>query len=44
LCREHHSERHAVGIKTFYLRYRERINDCREKYELPPLDLNFILD
>lgn len=44
LCRGHHTERHTIGIKTFLARYRERLNDARDKYDLPDLDLKSILD
>lgn len=44
LCREHHTEKHSRGIKTFMSQYSQRLSDARDKYDLPPVDLKWLLD
>lgn len=35
LCRFHHTECHQIGRKTFYAKYKPRIDSHREMYKLP---------
>ena len=35
LCRRHHTERHAIGVKTFYDKYGDKIRVFRETQSLP---------
>lgn len=44
LCRPCHVKRHQMGIKTFWNTYHLRIIESRQKYELPDLDLNPVID
>lgn len=44
LCRRHHCERHNLGIKTFWNLYHLKIQEARDKHDLPRLDLKGILD
>lgn len=37
LCREHHTEIHKIGKKTFFKKYEEKILSHRILWRLPPL-------
>lgn len=42
LCRQHHVERHSIGLKQFLNRYSTIISISREKYDIPPMKIDFI--
>jgi 5-methylcytosine-specific restriction endonuclease McrA len=37
LCRRHHTEKGAIGVKTFFKKYGTTINRNRKKWELPEI-------
>lgn len=37
LCRNHHTERHAMGIKSFWAKYSDKIIKARKLHNLPPV-------
>jgi hypothetical protein len=44
LCRLCHIERHSMGIRSFMDRYEGRLTMAREKYDLPPMKVDFLGD
>ncbi len=44
LCRNHHIEKGRLGVKSFWDRYSSTIILSREKYDLPPLNIDFIVN
>jgi len=42
ICRKHHIERHSIGLKQFLNKYHTIISLSREKYDIPPMKIDFL--